>query len=77
MSESIAQQIRGGFLLVGKIVMQEVASHSGVGQYMILAAIDDVQADARLASWSRSVFCLARKIKKTVSYEICCLFRST
>ncbi|VVQ29218.1 hypothetical protein PS943_01201 [Pseudomonas fluorescens] len=62
MSESIAQQIRGVFLFVGKIVMQVVASHSGAGQYMILAAIDDIQADVRLASWSRTVFCLARKI---------------
>lgn len=62
MSESIAQQIRGVFLLVGIIVRQVVASHSGAGQYMILAANDDVQTDARLASWSRSVFCLARKI---------------
>ena len=62
MSESIAQLIRSVFFPVGIIVIQIVASHSGAGQYMILAEIDDVQADARLASWSRSVFGLARKI---------------
>ncbi|MCY1442947.1 hypothetical protein D9M71_593410 [compost metagenome] len=44
-AESIAQQVPSALLLFGIIVMQVVASHPRAGQHMVLAAIDDVQAD--------------------------------
>ena len=44
-TESITQQVPGAFLLFSIVVMQVVASHPGAGQHMVLAAIDDVQAD--------------------------------
>lgn len=40
-----SKQVPGTLLLFGIIVMQVVASHPRAGQYMILAAINDVQAD--------------------------------
>ncbi|MNP56829.1 hypothetical protein D3C76_1515890 [compost metagenome] len=44
-AESIAQQVPSALLLFGIIVMQVVPSYPGAGQHMVLAAIDDVQAD--------------------------------
>ena len=46
-TESITQQVPGEFLLFGIIVMQVVASHSRTSQYMVLAAINDIQADSQ------------------------------
>jgi hypothetical protein len=44
-TESIAQQIPGVLPLFGIVVMQVVASHPRAGQYVVLAVIDDLQAD--------------------------------
>ncbi|MNY45365.1 hypothetical protein D3C86_1804620 [compost metagenome] len=44
-TESIAQQVPGTLFLFGIIVMQVVAPYPGAGQHMVLAAVDDVQAD--------------------------------
>ncbi|MNG00724.1 hypothetical protein D3C84_836690 [compost metagenome] len=44
-TESIAQQVPGTLLLFGIVVMQVMAPHPRAGQHMVLAAVDDVQAD--------------------------------
>ena len=44
-TEPIAQQVPGTLLLFGIVVMQVVASHPRTSQHMVLATVDDVQAN--------------------------------
>ena len=64
-TQSVAQQVPGAFFLFGIIMMQVVPPHPGPGQYMILTAIDDVQAALQGLHHGRA--CAAQVMRRPVT----------